>query len=301
MQGLPGEGMKPYWLLPLLMWLFPWPTWSAPGAGTQLVLVESRRSERDASHEFYVDLLQLVLDNSQSQWGKAEVVEVGGDFSQSRAFAALNHGQLHVFWAGTSKQRQENFRAIEVPLFAGLLGVRVPVIRRDRLAEFRRYQTISDWQDLLACQGAQWPDSDILEANGFRVTRIAKFDLMYSMLKQGRCDYFPRGLNEVSAELAASGQQDLMAFEEVLISYPFPMYFFVAKDNEQLYQRLNSTLETMAVNGELRQFLYNHPTTAGLFPLTRFDVSRRFRLVNALLPESTPLQRPELWLPLARP
>ncbi|QSX30233.1 transporter substrate-binding domain-containing protein [Shewanella cyperi] len=293
--------MTPYSLLPLLFCLLMTQAWSAPMATRQTVLVESQRSARDASHDFYVDLLQLVLNNSREQWGEAKVEEVNGDFSQSRAFAALNSGQLHVFWAGTSKQRQQRFRAIEVPLFAGLLGVRVPVIRRDRLAEFRGYQTLVDWQGLLACQGSQWPDSDILEANGFRVTRIAKFDLMYSMLKQGRCDYFPRGLNEVGAELAAVGQQDLMAYEDVLITYPFPMYFFVAKDNEALYQRLSITLEAMAASGELRHFLFSHPTTAGLFPLARFDDSLRFRLTNALLPESTPLQRPELWLPLARP
>ncbi|QSX37424.1 substrate-binding periplasmic protein [Shewanella sedimentimangrovi] len=293
--------MTPYSLLPLLFCLLMAQAWSAPGTTSQIVLVESQRSARDASHDFYVDLLQLALNNSRERWGEAKVEEVSGDFSQSRAFAALNSGQLHVFWAGTSKQRQQRFRAIEVPLFAGLLGVRVPVIRRDRLAEFRGYQTLVDWQGLLACQGSQWPDSDILEANGFRVTRIAKFDLMYSMLKQGRCDYFPRGLNEVGAELAAVGQQDLMAYEDVLITYPFPMYFFVAKDNEALYQRLSTSLEAMAASGELRHFLFSHPTTAGLFPLARFDDSLRFRLTNALLPESTPLQRPELWLPLARP
>lgn len=292
--------MKHY-CLPLLFCLSMTQAWSAPETTSQIVWVESQRSARNASHEFYVDLLQLVLDNSREQWGEARVEEVNGDFSQFRAFAALNSGMLHVFWAGTTKQRQEKFKAVEVPLFAGLLGIRVPVIRRDRLEEFRGYKTLADWRRLMACQGAQWPDSDILEVNGFRVARIAKFELMYTMLKQGRCDYFPRGLNEVGAELAADGQQDLVAYEGVLITYPFPMYFFVGKDNNALYQRLSTTLEAMAVSGELRQFLFNHPTTAGLFPLERFDNSLRFRLTNSLLPASTPLQRSELWLPLTRP
>lgn len=292
--------MKHY-CLPFLYCLCMTQAWSSPETTSQTVLVESQHSARNASHEFYVDLLQLVLDNSREQWGAAKVEEVIGDFSQSRSFAALNSGKLHVFWAGTTKQRQEKFQAIEVPLFAGLLGVRVPVIRRDRLEEFRGYKTLADWRGLIACQGAQWPDSDIMELNGFRVTRIAKFELMYTMLKQRRCDYFPRGLNEVSAELAAGGQQDLVAFEAVLITYPFPMYFFVARDNNALYQRLSTTLEAMVVSGELRQFLFNHPTTADLFPLARFDGSLRFRLTNSLLPASTPLERLELWLPLARP
>jgi hypothetical protein len=178
--------------------------------------------------------------------------------------------------------------------------MRVPVIKRARLAEFQTIGTPEQLKKLTACQGSQWPDSDILEANGYKVERIIRFELMYTMLNHDRCDYFPRGINEVFSELDGPERDELMAFEGILLRYSMPMYFFVSQENKLLARRLTTGLEAMVVSGELKQYILSHKVTQGIFPLSRYHNSRIFDLVNPSLP-ATLAERPELWIKLKKP
>lgn len=259
------------------------------------IRIESAQSADNLSHIYYQDLLLKVLQSTEADFGKVDVVTVDINVSQSRGFQLLDRDMLDVFWAGTNVEREQQYGAIAIPLIGGLLGIRVPVIDKQNFALFEPIKTVEQLKKLKACQGSQWPDSDILEFNGYNVERIISFNLMYSMLKQGRCDYFPRGLNEVYAELSAPTNQGLVAYEPLLLRYPLPMYFFVSKQNEQLKQRLSLGLNRLIDSGELATFIKQHPTTADIFPLSRFSHSHILELTNPHLPETTPLDDNRLW------
>lgn len=263
-----------------------------------VIKIQPAQSKDDVSYPYYQDLLTRVLQRTEAHYGGASIIPVDVLFSQHRAFNTLKTGELDVFWAGTNPQREADFTPIRIPIFRGLLGYRVPVILRSRQQAFSQIKRPEQLKALTACQGSQWPDSDILEANGYKVERIAKFEVMYSMLKLGRCDYFPRGVNEVYAELLGADKSDLMAFDQLMLAYTFPMYFFVAKDNDVLAERITQGLELLVASGELQSFLEEHPATRHIFPLSRFKQSLIFELNNPLLPELTPIERHELWLPL---
>ncbi|BAJ04180.1 transporter substrate-binding domain-containing protein [Shewanella violacea] len=260
------------------------------------IIIQPQKSADDASYSYYVDLITLILELTREKYGAASLVESELIYTQNRAFSALKQGRLDLFWAGTNKQREAEFRAIRVPLMGGLLGVRVPVIREEKYQAFQQIGTSGQLKALIACQGDQWPDSDILESNGYRVERVTKFALMYSMLKQGRCDYFPRGITEVYAELGGADKQDLIPYDKILLSYPFPMYIFVSKDNEALALRLEQGLTSLTKQGKLQVFMQHHPVTKNVFPLEKYSDSKMFRLSNTNLPELTPLTHESLWL-----
>ncbi len=265
---------------------------------TQRVRLQPRPSKNSSSYYYYYDLLELVFRNTEAEYGKVILETIPSPLSQSRGLNSLNSGLIDITWAGTNLEREQHFTPIRIPLIGGLLGMRVPVIKKARLAEFRGISTAAQLKKLTACQGSQWPDSDILEANGYKVERIIMFDLMYSMLTHDRCDYFPRGLNEVFAELEGPDRQGLMAYEGILLRYSLPMYFFVSKDNRQLEKRLAQGLEAMVESGELHQFISHHSVTRSMFPLSRYHQSQIFDLINPILPASTPFERPELWIKL---
>ncbi|WP_320820279.1 transporter substrate-binding domain-containing protein [Thalassolituus sp.] len=259
--------------------------------------MQSTRTNFDGSHRYYIDLLNKVMEASADKYGAATIIESPNNFSQNRGFLGLEDGWIDIFWAGSTAEREKNSQAIRIPLYAGLLGRRVPVIRRGDLAKFEAINKEGSLKALKACQGDQWPDSDILENAGYILERVHKFELMYNMLRAGRCDYFPRAITEVYAEIEGYGGEDLVVFDHIIISYPFPMYFFVAKDNATLTERLTYGLEKMVNSGELRNFLQTHPTTKDAFPLTRFDNSLIFDLPNVSLPSKTPVNNPDLWIP----
>lgn len=280
--------MRGLWLLLMLPL-----TLSTASAGT--LRIQPQRTALDGSYLYYTDLLRLVLQVTEPEYGPADLQTISTRLSQSRAFQALADHQIDVFWAGTNREREQQSAAIRVPLYGGLLGYRIPVIRRSDQARFDQLQTRQQLQALTACQGDQWPDSDILQANGFQVLRVTKFEVMYNMLRAGRCDYFPRGLNEVYAEVAHVSRQDLMAYERIILAYPFPMYFFVAQDNETLNNRLQKGMEQLVASGELRHFMQQHATTRAVFPLSRFNNSWILHLENPGLPAATPLNDGLLW------
>ncbi|MCW3172328.1 substrate-binding periplasmic protein [Shewanella subflava] len=268
----------------------------ALGAQAQDVIrIEASQSTDNVSHSFYQDLLTAVMAETEEEYGSVTIVNLDLNMSQSRGLQLLNADMLDVFWAGTNIEREKNYGAIPIPLTAGLLGIRVPVIKKENLASFELINTPEQLKKLKACQGSQWPDSDILEFNGYVVERIISFNLMYSMLKQDRCDYFPRGLNEVYAELSASTNAEFMAFEKILLRYPLPMYFFVKKDNRQLQKRIQRGLTQLINRGEFALFIKKHPITKDAFPLERLSHSRIFELVNPQLPATTPTNNPQLW------
>lgn len=252
-----------------------------------------------SSYDYFYDLLELILIKTQAEYGPVILETLPSALSQSRGLSSLNSGLIDIIWAGTNIEREQRYTPIRIPLVGGLLGMRVPVIKRVRLAEFQAIRMPEQLKKLTACQGSQWPDSNILEANGYKVERIIMFELMYTMLNHDRCDYFPRGINEVFSELDGPERDELMAFEGILLRYSMPMYFFVSQENVQLEQRLTSGLEAMVASGELKKYILSHKVTQGIFPLSRYHNSRIFELVNPSLPASL-VDRPELWIKLKK-
>ena len=265
---------------------------SALASTPEVVYLQPPRSDADATHSFYHDLLHIVLPTGTQ-------IEIrGSTIPQKRSMELVKSGTYTIGWSGTNSLREKDLLPVRVPLFAGLLGIRMPVIRRSDQTRFDMIRNAEDLKQLVACQGAQWPDSDILEANGYRVERVTSFERMYRMLEAGRCDYFPRGITEIYGELDRNVYPGLMAYDRVLLSYTFPMYFFVAHGNEALAELLEERLTQFAENGDLHAYLRQHPVTRGAFPLARFRDSLVFRLENPDLPAATPLSNRSFWLQL---
>lgn len=67
--------------------------------------------------------------------------------------------------------------------------------------------SLTDIRKLVPVQGEEWPDTKILQANGFNVFTVPEFREAYDMIKQGKGDFFPRSVIEVDAELAEEGRR----------------------------------------------------------------------------------------------
>jgi hypothetical protein len=271
-------------------WIF---SVSLPAFALDDIYIQPPRSVEDSTHNYYLDLLNKVLPTD------TRIITTQRSMAQKRSMQELNSGDLTLAWSGAISAREAVFLPIRVPLFAGLLGTRVPVIRKDALVQFEQVKTADDLKALIACQGDQWPDSDILEDNGYKVERVNKFELMYRMLRAGRCDYFPRGITEVYTEVDHQEDDLVMAYDRIILVYKFPMYFFVGKSNTELEQVLTEALYSYAASGELIEFMKNHETTRNVFPLSKYKDSLIFKLDNPSLPPLTPVNDDKLWLDLS--
>ncbi|WP_417432144.1 hypothetical protein [Kiloniella sp.] len=124
----------------------------------------------DAAHSYFSELITTILNRTSSTYGLAKVNVPVENLTQNRSLRLLKEGRrVDLNWAGINLKREQDLRPIRIPLNMGLLGYRLLVIRQDRLSEFDQIRTPDQLNKLIACQGQYWPDSDIIEDNGYIV------------------------------------------------------------------------------------------------------------------------------------
>ncbi len=209
---------------------------------------------------YYVSLLTMILEASKAPDEEIILHIADHQFSQARWIAEVQRSSgNHVMWTITDREREALLRPIRVPIFKGLEGKRMLVIRKEDQAKFSAIASARDLRGLVAGQGAHWPDMDILKANGFGVMEGVNRDNLYKMLAARRFDYFPRGVTEIDSESSLIAEYGLIVEPSLVLSYPAAMYFFVSKNNTELAQRLEKGWDIILRNGEFDKFFYSHP------------------------------------------
>ena len=260
----------------------------------------SGESALDARNEYFLAMLELALEKTadQGDWTLQPADQV---MPQSLALQRLsNNDGIDVVWSMTSIEREKQNRAIRIPLMKGLMGYRLLIIRTEDQQWFRRLQTIDELRELRAGQGHDWPDTEILRANGLAVEGEEEYDSLFSLLQQGRFDYLPRAINEPWEELAARPNMDLTVEQGLLLYYPTAEYFFVSRQNTALAARLEKGLRLAIEDGSFDKLFREHPINANAFGKANLLRRRIIRLDNPLLPKDTPFADKQLWWPGAK-
>jgi hypothetical protein len=241
----------------------------------------------DPAQYFPVRLLRAALEHSGRDYQPQPTTQM---MRQNRALVELQSGRaIEVVWTMTSRQREQDLLPVRVPLDRGLIGWRLLLIRKSDEARFAAIRKASELQALEALQGHDWPDTEILRANHYRVQTSSDYAGMFKMLSSGRVDYFPRSVFEVWSEAEAFADQGLMVAPGLALHYPSAFYFFVNKRNTVLAADIQRGLEAMQADGSyerLFQEYFGETLRRSALPSRRV-----FELRNPLLPEATPMAR----------
>ena len=253
------------------------------------------QSEFDASHSYFIGLIKLAYEKNNK--------EVNFVFSpymaQKRALSELQAGRLvDIYWAGMDAARASQLSVVNIPLIKGLLGFRVFIIHQDNLKKLEQVSTLSDLKKVTLCQGSHWPDTDIMLASGLKVLPNPIYENMFSQTYIKRCDAFPRGINEAMSEYQVRKivMPKLALYQDLILHYPFPMYFFTSAKNKQLALFIQAGLEKAIDDGSFEQYMKTHPTTKHLFPLATWKDARFIHLENPFLPEGLDIKNPRYWI-----
>lgn len=248
--------------------------------------------------DYFTTLLVMALEASKADNETIDIVFSPHDYSQARWINMLQSDKSNfVIWTMTDNEREQQMRPIRIPLFKGLFGYRVLLIRKQEQARFDQVNTRQDLTKFLGGQGTHWPDTLILQANGLRVTTAETTESLFRMIAAKRFDYFPRGVSEAWFELLQRKDAKLEVENKLLLYYPTAIYFFVNKNNEELAQRIEKGMEVLIDNGKFDQFFYNHPRiNTGM---ERLRSRRIIELKNPYLPAQTPVNNPRYWIDLS--
>jgi hypothetical protein len=194
----------------------------------------------------------------------------------------------------TNVQREKDLLPIRIPIFKGLIGWRLLLIREDMAERFTYIQQFDHLVKLSPLQGRDWPDTKILQSNGFDVITDRTQTSLVKMLGRAQGDFFPRSIIEIWEELAISDVANKIQIQPTLgIRYPAAIYFFVNKKSVPLANLIERGLEKAIKNGTYDELFEENYKAS----IEKAEISNRtfYTLENTFLPEKTPLDREELW------
>lgn len=258
------------------------PTWAV-----DTVRFVSSQQYPDKKAFYFQDLLKLILDKTQAEYGPYKMEPVGIEMGQERTSLMLERAEyIDVTWRMTSLALEQKLQAIYVPLLKGVMGHRIFIIRQGEQAAFDAVTSVEQLKKMSAGQGYNWADSQILKHNGFNL--VEGYDVyLLKMLERKRFNYYPRALHEPWLEIA---DNDLFEIEQnLLLKYPSPIYFFVNRENQRLAKRLAAGMKIIVDSGEFEQFFQNHPMSQGVLERSRIHQRRVFELHNPLISPETKL------------
>jgi hypothetical protein len=244
--------------------------------------------------EYPIKLLALALDQTGVSY---QLIPSDNFLSKGKALDRLqDNREINIVWGMTNVQREKDLLPIRIPIFKGLIGWRLLLIRQDMAERFTYIQQFEHLVKLSPLQGRDWPDTKILQSNGFDVITERNQTSLMKMLGRAQGDFFPRSIIEVWEELARSkvaNEIQIQIQPSLGIRYPAAIYFFVNKKSVPLANLIKTGLEKAIENGTYEAlFVENYKTY-----IEKAQIENRtfYPLENAFLPEETPLDRKELW------
>lgn len=242
--------------------------------------------------EYPVMLLTLALDHTGVRYSLSPSDRV---MQQGKALRQLQENrEINLLWGQTSKEWEKDFLPIRIPILKGLTGWRLLLVKHDKLADFAALKHINQLLRYAPVQGADWPDTTILQASGFSLVTSQDKAELFDLVRLNQADFFPRSVLEIWQEMSNSQLTEGLSIEPNLaLRYPVAFYFFVNKSNLVLARLISEGLERAIADGSFDQ-LFNDKFAAFLKE-ARIEQRHVFEFDNQLLTEQTPLTRQALW------
>lgn len=247
----------------------------------------------DPNADYALSMLSLALAKIETKY---RIHIMREEFTQARVNEEVRTGgALDLLWTTADIETEKALLPIRIPLFKGLLGYRIFIIRKGDQYKFDDITTLDELKRITVGQGRVWSDTRILEANGFKVVKTNKYPGLFYMVDGGRFDAFPRGVHEPFAELEQRPQLNLVVEKNLMVAYKMPFYFFVSYGNPDLARDIETGLNRAIADGSFDQTFINAPSVQDIIKKANIKQRRVFHLENPTLTKETPLDRKELW------
>lgn len=249
------------------------------------------RPENEQDHRLWwcIDLLRKALAFEDYTKGECIIQFSEKLYPQQAAMDILTNGglEIDVKWSMASMAREQHTLPVRIPICKGLLGYRVLIIRQADLARFRAIRTLRDLSKLVGVQEKNWPDVEILRANGLRIETVEDYNSIFGLLDAGSFDYFPRSVTEPRYELALHANSNLALEGSLLLHYQAPLIYYVNVRLPELRDRIEAGLRRIFDDGSFDELFYNHPTNKATLMTINFSQRRCFELDNPTLSPET--------------
>ncbi len=250
-------------------------------------------SDADPNGPYMASMIKLAFEHLGR---KVDLQPIPDDMTQTRLQEDTMNGKLDIMWAGTSRELEDQLEPIRIPMFKGLLGHRLLIIRKDDQAKFDRVNNIDDLRQIPLGQGTAWIDTKILEANGLKVVKTTKYQNLFFMVDGARFDAFPRAVFEPFSEVDKRPNLNLTVEKHLMLVYKMDFYLFVSKNNKQLARDLELGLNRAIADGSFEKVFLSAPSVQEAIANGNLKNRVVIPLNNPFNSKETPIDRAELWI-----
>ena len=268
--------------------------WAGPMAAAEMTL---RYFPSGSIYEYRWKLLETALSHTQDTEGSFRLMPYAEEVTQNRGILLLQSGSIDVIALGTNDEREEKLLPIKIDILRGIVGFRLLVIRATDQARIAQMDDLALREQLTFGLNNHWADLPIMRANGFSVITSQEYENLFAMLAAGRFDAFPRGLNEARRELDERRQAypQLAIEQSKALFFPYPVYFWVNKDNVALAQRIERGLKQSLADGSFRKLFESYH--AAEIAALKNEKRQVIRLDNPVLPAGAAPPDTSWWWP----
>ena len=160
-----------------------------------------------------------------------------------------------------------------------------------------KVNNLSELQTFIGGHGRHWADLPVYSANNLKVITAVKYEKLFKLLKNGRFDYFHRGVNEIWGEVAQHSD-DLVIADNIMLYYPQPVYFFVSKHRPKLAKQLEKGITLALEDGSYKALFLSYYDDV----LSQSNLASRtlITLKNPTVPPNSPPITTDWWMPQGR-
>jgi len=247
------------------------------------------------SNTLVLDILTLIQKKSDPQGSIKQLPE---SMPEQRLIDGIKLGDVDLMWAGASPRLEDQLLTIRIPLFKGLLGHRIFIIKKEHQSLFDDVETLEQLKQLSGGQGTFWGDTKVLKDAQLPIITTLKYPNLFYMLEGERFDYYPRAVHEPWGEVASRPELNLAVEKNILLVYPFAMYLYVKKENQALHDQLYKGFEMAIADGSFDELFLNSQMVKDALQKTNLKNRKVIRIDNSNMHPDTPVNRPEFWLDL---
>jgi len=269
---------------------------SAKVFSAETVLINNSFSVVDSRYTYPKDLLQRILDVTETEFQAAEIKVTKQVMTRARTLRELERGlNIHVMAEAPKPEWNTRLLSVRIPIRKGIQGYRLFLIKKRDQARLNAISSLDAFKSLPTGSGIGWSTTRVLKDNNFNVITGNNYDGLFGMLMLDRFTTFGRGINEAFDELAQHEQQhpELVIDEKFLLFIPLPTYFFVSPKKPELRDRIEKGLKQLIHTGEFEAIFLKE--FGALIHKANLANRTTFRISNPNLTKDDPVDNNAYW------
>lgn len=227
------------------------------------------------STNIYIEM--LVAKSFQSIGHEVNIEYIRQKVNQKRIIELLSaDNQINLAWLATNDELESKLRPIKVPLYKGVHGKRVLLVHKSVLKDISAVDSLDALKPFVGLQYQGWEDYKILQYNGLKVDGRLDYIEMFKAIDHNLGDYYPRSAYTINGETKRFPSDNVVIEPNILLEYPFYLYFFTNKKYEEMASQLEKGLLAIQSSGEFDRLFHNQ--TKGRLEGLNLDARRVFHL-----------------------